>query len=328
MTLQDFAYLGNDITRSGYGSDLQSTVKDMDGNTVAILKAEAFGAVYLDFAPVLRTMLSNGQSSIASAAQKTRRDLALTVKANIDNTDYIFVRAVSRIPGSLPQYTAFKFLTKMPRLLLYTGYPLTVSYIVRHTQETLTTVDYNGANIETNQGNAELASILKYHATVRVLETSLPGTLSLQDNAELKDSIYVHRPAVPAHPFYIRWVNDIGGWDYFMFACQYKVSKSLTENKSYEPFASGWNAAALYGMRKTYSKRAKSTIEVSSGIIDRQTLESLQEAVFSPLIQWYEESRGRWIDIQIEKAEPNIMADQPTGELIMTFELPTPQLNK
>lgn len=404
MTLQDFAYLGNDITETTYGSNLERTVKDTDGNTVAVLKAEAFngGVAMLDYAAVLRTLLHNGRGTIASGANRTEHDYELAVKANINNTDYIFVRAVSRRPSSLPQYQAAKFLTTMPELRHYKGYPLSVSFIIKNNNAGAFYVMLNGYSTETSAGDTALSAIGKCHATrdlttnLRMVITGITsankfysylddtpeygynyrwkasddtivytymrnpdvgnnvyrkvgsgtvtqtvsatynngepqdmnGILELVNLNVTTDEINIREVTVPVHPFYIRWVNNLGGWDYFMFACQHKTTKSLTENKSYEPYASSQMASLLYGVRKTYSKQAKSTIEVSSGVIDRQTLESLAEAVFSPLIQWYDESISYWVEIQVTDSKPEIMAEQPTGEMLISFELPTPQLNK
>lgn len=405
MTLQDFAYLGNPITEESYSGDLERTVIDRNGATVATLKAESYnGMARLDYAAVLRSIQeSNGVGSLASGCLRTQKDYALQVLANINSVDYIFVRGVAQ--HSSIAATAFKFLTNMPELRHYDGYPLTVSYIINNTSATNWSVRLDGEEYEDSTALANMAQVLKAHATsvlttapqyvshvdsivigwghdrkrfvyygtggpserpylwkgidsgvadvymssanrdpqvddrvysvgtspwpYRVYEVeSSPhthGSLSLYVANIPRDTIQVREMPVPAHPFYVRWVNTKGGWDYFMFACNQKQTNTLTKNDTYEPYVLYYGR---YGVRSSYNKAATKVVEVSTGTIDRATLESVLECVYSPLVQLYDEATSSWVEIQPKTDKQEIMADQPTGEVMMSFELPTPQLNK
>lgn len=405
MTLQDFAYLGNPITEESYSGDLERTVIDRNGATVATLKAESYnGMARLDYAAVLRSIQeSNGVGSLASGCLRTQKDYALQVLANINSVDYIFVRGVAQ--RSSIAATAFKFLTNMPELRHYDGYPLTVSYIINNTSATNWSVRLDGEEYEDSTALANMAQVLKAHATsvltnapqyvthvdsivigwgserkrfvyygtggtserpylwkgidsgvadvfmssadrdpqvddrvysvgtspwpYRVYEVSSSphthGSLSLYVAGLPRDTIQVREMPVPAHPFYVRWVNTKGGWDYFMFACNQKQTNTLTKNDTYEPYVLYYGR---YGVRSSYNKAATTVVEVSTGTIDRATLESVLECVYSPLVQLYDEATSSWVEIQPKTDKQEIMADQPTGEVMMSFELPTPQLNK
>lgn len=398
MTLQDFAYTGNPITKQVYGSDLNQTVSDRNGNEVATLHAEQYGSMAtIDFAAVLRTMFENTVVAAASGAQRTSKDYNLHVVATIASTPYILVRGVSQ--SSNVRAETFQFLTNMPRLRHYDGYPLSLSYIINNASRTYWSVQINGEFIEDNSALMALAAVMKLHGTsdltinpntvthtsaiythddpyyyagyfpdhdpdspyewvfdnqyvvrtdnrdpqvgdnmytsygstyeieqIDTVSTNKPmeGELALINDGVKRDSIQVKEMPVQAHPFYVRWINNLGGWDYFMFACNQKQMKSLSENDSYERYIT----SGRYGVRSNYNKAATHTIEVSTGVIDRATLESVLECVYSPLVQLYDEATSSWVEIQPKTDKQEIMADQPTGEVMMSFELPTPQLNK
>ena len=400
MTLQDFAYLGNPITETAQGADIEKTVVDRNGATVATLKAEQYtGEAQVDYAAVLRSIQENdGVGSLASGCLYTDRDYALQVIASIAGTSYIFVRGVAQKANV--KADAFKLLTRMPMLRHYVGYPLSLSYIINNNARTYWALQINSEQFESSSALMAMAAVTKAHVTSKlntnpntVTHTSaiythgdaytyygkfededptypykwingsvsfamytanrdpqvgddmysiyhaswsieqidtaitnkpMEGELALMNDGVKRDSIQVKEMPVPAHPFYVRWVNTLGGWDYFMFACNQKQMKSLSENDSFEKYIV-WGR---YGVRSNYNKAATHTIEVSTGVTDRATLESVAELIFSPLIQVYDPDAQTWIEIQVKDGKPELMADQPTGEMLITFELPTPQMNK
>lgn len=404
MTLQDFAYLGNPIIEESYSGNLERTVIDRNGVTVATLKAESYnGTARLDYAAVLRSIQENDAvGPLASGCLHTQKEYALQVLANINSVDYIFVRGVAQ--HSHIAATEFKFLTNMPELRHYAGYQLTVSYIINNMSATNWSVRLDGEEYEDSTALANMRNVLKAHATselttapqgvshvdsivvgwegarrtfvyydsgglsqrpyrwkgidsdtvdvfmvsasrdpqvddtvykssndwpYHVYEVSSSphthGSLSLYVANIPRDTIQVREMPVPAHPFYVRWVNTKGGWDYFMFACNQKQTNTLTKNDTYEPYVQYYGR---YGVRSAYNKAATIAVEVSTGTINRATLESVLECVYSPLVQLYDEANSEWVEIQPKTDKHEIMADQPTGEVMMSFELPTPQLNK
>lgn len=407
MTLQDFAYLGNPITETS-STNMTRTVIDRNGNTVATLKAEAYaGVASIDYSSILRAMFEDGMGSIGTSFSVSK-DYNLQVIATIAGTQYIFVRGVSQ-KTLMSNTNTFKFLTNMPHLRWYEGYPFDVSYLIDNPSAKSWYVRLDGIPYDTNAQLSDLASILKAHATSdldrtpqdsiyivdyvnveRIIperhvgiyeysgyDSSIPahrwkkktgtsryeylytdvrnpttgtniyradrplvgefmvsqphqvlhkyGLLELMNDDTVQDTIQIKHYAVPAHPFYVRWVNPLGGWDYFMFACQQKQTKTLTANDTYEKYISYYGR---YGQRSSYNKEATSEVEVSTGTIDRTSLESVVECIYSPLVQLYDKVTSSWIEIQPATGKQDIMAEQPTGELLITFQLPTPQLNK
>lgn len=137
---------------------------------------------------------------------------------------------------------------------------------------------------------------------------------------EERSKIGVMSRISPAHPVYIRWLNNCGGWDEWMFSCQSKETYQLIKNDAYEIYDGG-------GAKSSYHKEGKRTIEASTGIVDMDFFEELRKIPFSPYIELHLLGKGNW-QVQVTDFKIEKMADQPTGEIIISFELPTPQLNK
>ncbi len=409
MTLRDFAYLGGQITEQLTTSQSTYTryLYTAGGNLYATLKVDVFnGKAEFDYAPILRTMLKPKGTApvLISGCDRSYTVGQLQVTAMISSSVYKFIRGVS--PDGVSRAEKNKFMTKMPALRHYKGYPLSISYIfnednsgvmkniyLSNTQghggslentnalyniqkgmlttdltvypHGITEVDAITARISYNYytypylddqgptgkpyrwgeegGTIRLTTMRNPSAgasvwnadnptgssigtvtdtTTHVVEPyDMDGVITLTVNYATADTRPVSEMPIPAHPFYVRWINSLGGYDYFMFACNHKDTRKLAKNETYEKYGSA-------GVRSSYYKEAQETIEVSSGIVDRQTLEALAELMYSPLIELYDKSAETWTEIQVNDGKSDIMEEQPTGEMIMTFELPTPQMNK
>lgn len=134
---------------------------------------------------------------------------------------------------------------------------------------------------------------------------------------------FIQRHKAPENPFFVRWINNVGEWDTWMFSCRSQFVRALTGNEVFEKY----NAM---GVQTSYRKEAKETISVTSGIQSRSVIQALSMMQYSPLIQLHmaDDEIQKWVPIQIEKQEVALFSNQPTGEIEISFTLPTPQLNK
>lgn len=407
MTLQNFAYLGNQIEEEITTGQSTYTryIYTAGGSLYATLKVDVFnGKAQFNYAPVLRTMLEKKEVApiLATGCERTYIVKQLQVSAMISSSQYIFVRGVS--PDGVTGAVKNKFLTRMPMLRHYKGYPLSISYIFDESEAVVkslylsNTIGHGGSLEDVNalssinramlttdltvypHGITEVDSITariayNYHTyqylddqgptdkpyrwgdgvdirlttvrnpnagasvwdantptstsigtivatTTHVVEPyDMDGVITLSVNDQTADERPVREMPIPAHPVYVRWINSLGGYDYFMFACNHKLTMKIAKNEMYERYNSN-------GVRSSYYKEAQEAIEVSSGVIDRETLEALAELIYSPVIEMYDAKASAWTEIQITDGKQDIMAEQPTGELLITFELPTPQMNK
>lgn len=159
----------------------------------------------------------------------------------------------------------------------------------------------------------------------RTTHTAIPydfdGKLELDVNYQKADERPIKEYAIPQHPFYVRWINTLGGFDYFMFACDNKITNKLTKNETYEKYDAN-------GYKSSYHKEAQRTIEVSTGVIQREMADCVAELIYSPLIELWDETQGRWFEIQVIDGKTETKATQTSSEMLFTFDLQTPILNK
>lgn len=404
MTLRDFAYTGNSVIETIYTTGrVERSVWSSPTAKVADLRADPFnGKVSIDYAPILRTMYRGGRGPIPGCV-RTYHFYDLFMNADIDrgaaSTSYKFVRGVSQ-----NDYPAEKnkFLTNMPELRHYKGFPLFISYIFNETEDNvhkslvlLSPIGHGGqqepttnliaikkdhltTDLTTNaNGVQEVDSITVYEnyqyntyeylddqgpsgrqyrwgtedaylltanrnpqqdnfayqpgssSTItivgRTTHTATPydfdGKLTLSVNYQQTDERPIKEYNIPQHPFYVRWINTLGGHDYFMFACDNKITNKLTANDTYTKYGSN-------GYKSSYHKDAQRTIEVSTGVIPRGMADCLAELIFSPRIELWDSAEETWSEIQVIDGKTEIKATQTCSEMLFTFELQTPILNK
>lgn len=128
----------------------------------------------------------------------------------------------------------------------------------------------------------------------------------------------------PKHPFYVRWINRLGGWDAWMFGCRQYFSKTLSENKSYSVYFEDVETAR--GNSSNYFKQGKEGVSVSSGQINQNEYDVLSDLIYSPRIEWYNEKIGKWLSLSVDKGDSDIGSHNSTSEFIISFILPDPQL--
>lgn len=408
MTLQDFAYTGNSIieTISTSNPMLRSVWSD-PVTKVADLRAEPFdGRASIDYAPILRTMYRDTQAAV-SGCERTYYFGKLYLKADIDKIStrpsYKFVRGASQKDLVAVKN---KFLTDMPELRHYKGYPMYISYIFNESSDNVpkrlgiytrghvtwpaidqelssaltaikkdhlttslwanadgvqevdtitiresynyTTYPYlddqgepgwpyrwgteeayrlttsrnpTAGNSSKRPGDTTSSGVVTGRTTHTAQPYDFDGNLFLVVNGTQTDSRPIKDYPVPQHPFYIRWINNLGGYDYFMFACDNKKTSKLTANDTYAKYGSN-------GYKSSYHKEAQRTIEVSTGIVPREMADCLAELIYSPEIMLWDGTQGRWFEIQVIDGKTEIKATQTCREMFFTFELQTPILNK
>lgn len=129
----------------------------------------------------------------------------------------------------------------------------------------------------------------------------------------------------PQHPFYVRWVNRFGGYDYWMMESVQYTTLSAKMGDSIEMYYT--DTQTMYGGNKrTLSKEATKTIKVSTGQCGIDDLNELRYLALSPLVEWYDEKRGVWVNLQCTDSEVETHSCQVGGSIEFEFELPTPRL--
>ncbi|MBQ0035092.1 MAG: hypothetical protein KBS77_07335 [Bacteroidales bacterium] len=282
------------IVMTGTSTITASIYDSFGAKTLPTLSAEAFnGHSELRLDKILSTLLYDGAERGSGVLVRYQ---AHNIKAVINGTTYHFKRYL--------QHRGI-ILSDMSSFVKYPGYELTIpfDYKIRDVECKLKgQYLFNDQDVEYFNDSTGVFSI--------EIADGANGPLSIVMGEESETRDIIAR-TVPEHPFYLRWLNKYGGWDYFMFACRQKLTTTLTENEYYQPYEED-------GMR-SYRKEGKEVVEVSSGQVDKSILDALTYMPLSPDIRLYKKDTHEWVPIQIENGDTELFSDQPTGELVFSF---------
>lgn len=315
--MENFQYANNPITEKVYGSGVISrTLRNQETGETITLKSESFnGAATFQYDAVIRDMFGEGRTLFPSCSH-CYKDKALRVLCTIGSNSYVFVRAVAQ-KGDVDFIEEASILSTMPILRYYPDYELTISFPADGNGD-LWTITNNGAVMDS--GMAEALKNVSDLVTF-LIEDAESGNIKYESLGYIPAEMPIKVCEVPAHPFYVRWINHLGGYDYFMFSCRQLKKKSLSSSSYYEKYNS-------YGEYTTISKQGVETIETSTGIIDQETYKAIAGMIYSPDIRYYDAKLDEWIKIQVSQADLEWFSDQPTAEFTMSFLLPNPQIAK
>lgn len=124
--------------------------------------------------------------------------------------------------------------------------------------------------------------------------------LSIEDQLGLVEPIKIlFKPkCAPDKPFYIRWVNSRGGYDYFMFEAKWAIThttKSRDTFKAFELTSEGYNYT-----NKVFNLEPTETIVVGGLVNSEEEQKMLVGVLYSPRVQVYNIVLGTWVDITLD----------------------------
>lgn len=140
----------------------------------------------------------------------------------------------------------------------------------------------------------------------------------------LRSSLPIETRTAPSNSFYVRWLNRMGGWDAWMFGCRHYYSRSLESTRTFKTYFE--DVETVGGDRAVYGKTGVEKVKVSSGQINRNEHDVISALIYSPVVEWYDNKKGVWITLILDKADTEIGSHKPGGECRFTFTLPEPQI--
>lgn len=299
-----------------------ATLRITHGTESVTLSAESYGGIIkFDVSQVLRSWFCDFISPFPEGVS-LMKDEALycdyrTTDIGGETLQFLAVNAVAQIGETADRSDdGGKVLTRLPALKWYDGYPLDYSVLSTETPT------------ETANGIAPVQSI------TRVLVSSENEVILLDTDAEtpvLTDNVVeidlmspmdirVIRHCIPPKPFYVRWINDLGGVDYFMFARQQKLQPSVKSVSTFAPSVSD-TLNARTNLR-AYAISTDNTVTVGCSCTPAEH-SALVRMPMSPLIEWYNQDTGRWIRLSVSKYDGSYWSKQETKSFEVTFSLPT-----
>lgn len=124
---------------------------------------------------------------------------------------------------------------------------------------------------------------------------------------------------VPCNPFYIRWINQKGGWDTYMFEQHKKYTQEVDRGDQY----------ILANSRDTYASQTrdelapefKNIVQAGAEQLDENDFNLLKGIALSPLVQVYNYQLGIWQRVLVDDTDLTWDTKAPRNTVSYEFQL-------
>lgn len=123
----------------------------------------------------------------------------------------------------------------------------------------------------------------------------------------------------PCNPFYIRWINQKGGWDTYMFEQPRKYTQEVDRGDQYvlansrDPYASQ--------TRGELAPEFKNIVQAGAGQLDENDFNLLKGIALSPLVQRYDRSIKAWQRVLVDDTDLTWDTKTPRNTVSYKFQL-------
>lgn len=123
----------------------------------------------------------------------------------------------------------------------------------------------------------------------------------------------------PCNPFYIRWINQKGGWDTYMFEQHKKYTQEVDRGDQYvlansrDPYASQ--------TRGELAPEFKNIVQAGAGQLDENDFNLLKGIALSPLVQRYNASIKAWQRVLVNDTDLTWDTKTPRNTVSYEFQL-------
>ena len=124
---------------------------------------------------------------------------------------------------------------------------------------------------------------------------------------------------VPCNPFYIRWINQKGGWDTYMFEQHKKYTQEVDRGDQYvlansrDPYASE--------TRGELAPELKNIVQAGAEQLDENDFNLLKGIALSPLVQAYKYEIGQWQRVLVDDTDLTWDTKAPRNTVNYEFQL-------
>lgn len=124
---------------------------------------------------------------------------------------------------------------------------------------------------------------------------------------------------VPCNPFYIRWINQKGGWDTYMFEQHKKYTQEVDRGDQYVlanprgPYASQ--------TRGELAPEFKNIVQAGAEQLDENDFNLLKGIALSPLVQRFNNSTGVWQRVLVDDTDLTWDTKTPRNTVSYEFQL-------
>ena len=128
----------------------------------------------------------------------------------------------------------------------------------------------------------------------------------------------------PENPFYIRWINQLGGFAYWMFSLNQIYEQSVKTLTTVNPVTDDIRNASY--LEYEIDKEAARTVSVGAGNLTDTEYGELLGVTTSPRVEHWDTEAGKWLRIHVASGKFETQTRNSRKEIEMDFTLPTPQI--
>lgn len=142
--------------------------------------------------------------------------------------------------------------------------------------------------------------------------------LSLSGRSYSRNIIFIDSES-PCNPFYIRWINQKGGWDTYMFEQHKKYTQEVDRGDQYvlansrDPYASQ--------TRGELAPEFKTIVQAGAEQLDENDFNLLKGIALSPLVQRYDRSIKAWQRVLVNDTDLTWDTKIPRNTVSYEFQL-------
>lgn len=124
---------------------------------------------------------------------------------------------------------------------------------------------------------------------------------------------------VPCNPFYIRWINQKGGWDTYMFEQHKKYTQEVDRGDQYVLANSRGPYASQ--TRGELAPEFKNIVQAGAEQLDENDFNLLKGIALSPLVQRFNDSNGVWQRVLVDDTDLTWDTKIPRNTVSYEFQL-------
>lgn len=124
---------------------------------------------------------------------------------------------------------------------------------------------------------------------------------------------------IPCNPFYIRWINQKGGWDTYMFEQHKKYTQEVDRGDQYVLANSGGPYASQ--TRGELAPEFKNIVQAGAEQLDENDFNLLKGIALSPLVQRYNDSIRVWQRVLVNDTDLTWDTKTPRNTVSYEFQL-------
>lgn len=124
---------------------------------------------------------------------------------------------------------------------------------------------------------------------------------------------------MPRNPLYLRWINQMGGLDYWMFSRRQTVKEDVRSVSFVEQFVE--NPALVETNIAPYATDTDSTVTIGAEGVNDADFSVLKMLPFSRFVQRYDFVTGNWVRVMVSKASNAYNIDMLAHDLELELKV-------